>query len=269
MSLDRLRLEGQVAIVTGGGRGVGRGIASVLAQAGAAVVVTARTLEQIEDTVAHITAAGGRAIAVPGDATSRADGERAVQTALNEFGRLDILVNNVGGGTAKPFFDLTEDDLVRDFRLNTVSTFLLTQIAAPHMMKNEGGGSVVNISSRAADFPGRGRAPYGVAKAALEQLTRNMAMELAPKIRVNAIALGTVMTSGLQRYYDRGEGGKREHSLATIPLHREGDPEDIGLATLYLCSAGCYATGSVMHIDGGLPTTPATMLAVAKAVAGQ
>ena len=258
MTLERLKLDGKVALVTGGGRGVGRGIAGVLAEAGAAVVVTARTPDQIRDTVAQIQAAGGRAVDVVADATRREDNERAVQAAIDSFGRLDILVNNAGGGAAKPFFELTEDDLRYDFQLNAVSTFTLTQIAAPHMLR-AGGGSVVNISSRAASFVSTGRLPYGVAKAALEQLTRLLALELAPKIRVNAIALGTVMTPALQRYFDTDLDMAREDLLAAIPLHLVGNVEDIGLAALYLCSAGCYATGAVLNVDGGLPTAPSNL----------
>ena len=258
MTLERLKLDGKVALVTGGGRGVGRGIASVLAEAGAAVVVTARTPDQIRDTAMQIQAAGGRAIDVVADATKREDNERAVQAAIDQFGRLDILVNNAGGGGAKPFFELTEDDLRHDFQLNAVSTFTLTQLAAPHMIK-VGGGSVVNISSRAAAFVGRGRLPYGVAKAALEQLTRLLAHELAPMIRVNAIALGTVMTPALQRYFDSDLDMAQEDLLAAIPLHRVGNVEDIGLAALYFCASDCYATGSILHVDGGLPTAPGNL----------
>lgn len=257
MTLERLRLDGKVALVTGGGRGVGRGIATVLAEAGAAVVVTARTPEQIEETAAQITNAGGRAIAVTADVLKRSDNERAVQAAIDAFGRLDILVNNVGGGEARPFMELEEEDLLHDFRLNAVSTFSLTQLAAPHMEK-VGGGSVVNISSRASSFVGRGRLPYGVAKAALEHLTRLLAHELAPGIRVNAISLGTVKTPALQRFLDSESETGRENLMAAIPLGKVGDVEDIGLATLYLCSAGCYATATVLNIDGGLPGTPSS-----------
>ena len=258
MALERLRLDGQVALVTGGGRGVGRGVATVLAEAGAAVVVTARTPDQIRDTAEQIKQAGGRAIDVVADATSRADNERAVQAAIDAFGRLDILVNNAGGGAAKPFFDLEEEDLLYDFRLNAGSTFMLTQMAARKMLKT-GGGSVVNISSRAASFVGKGRLPYGVAKAALEQLTRLLAQELAPTIRVNAIALGTVMTPALERYFANDLGSAREDLIEAIPLDRVGNVEDIGLAALYFCARDCYATGSILHVDGGLPTAPGNL----------
>ena len=249
MALERLRLDGQVALVTGGGRGVGRGIAKVLAEAGAAVVVTARSRDQLDDTVSTIREAGGRAIAFTGDVTKRADNERAVAAALEEFGRIDILVNNAGGGKYKPFLELTDDDLRFEFDWNALSAFMLTQIAAPHMLK-AGAGAVVNISSGAGHMPIRGMTPYSVAKAALEMLTRVMADELAPKIRVNAISLGTVKTPGLQNAYV--SDGLRDRMMERIPLHREGEVEDIGLMALYLCGPQCYATGAVMHVDGGI-----------------
>ena len=253
MTLERLKLNGKVAIVTGGGRGVGQGIASVLAQAGATVVVTARTPDQINDTVAQIEAEGGSAVAIVADAMKREDNERLIATVIEKFGRLDILVNNAGGGAAKPFFDLTEEDLLHDFNFNVISTFTLTQLAAPHMLKT-GGGSVVNISSRMATFLSKGRMPYGVAKAALEQLTRLLAQELAPTIRVNAIALGTVMTPALERYFENDLDMAQETLLNMIPLHRIGNVQDVGLAALYFCATDCYATGSVLHVDGGLAT---------------
>ena len=134
MKLDRLRLDGQVALITGGGRGIGRGIATVLSEAGAAVVVTARSPGEIQETVELVRKAGGRAIAVQGDVTKRADNARLVEATLEEFGQIDIVVNNAGGsGGLKPFAELTEELFIDDFRLNTLSAFTLTQLAAPHM----------------------------------------------------------------------------------------------------------------------------------------
>ena len=250
MAHDRLKLDGQVALITGGGRGIGRGIATVFAEAGAAVVVTARTPDQLEETVTRIRNGGGRAISVVGDVVKRVDNERAVAAALDAFGRIDILVNNAGGGNFKPFLELADDDFRLEFEWNALSAFMLTQIATPHMLKN-GGGCVLSISSAAGRFGIRGMTPYSVAKAALEQLTRSMAQELSPKIRVNAIALGTIVTEAL-RHIHKLDPGLRDRMLAMIPLHREGSVEDIGMAALYLCSPDCYATGSILHIDGGI-----------------
>ena len=254
MALERLRLDGQVALITGGGRGIGRGIASVLSEAGAAVVVTARSPDEVQDTAEMIRSRGGRALAVQADVTNRSDNERAVQAALDEFGQLDILVNNAGGSSgAMPMAQLTGELLRADLELNMLSAFTLTQIAAPHLAKS-GGGSVINISSRAGSFAAPGRLQYGVAKAALEHLTRLMAQELAPDIRVNAIAVGTVMTDALQRGF--AQGGGLEDLTSKIPLSRLGDVEDIGLTALYFCAQGCYVTGIVLPVDGGLQASP-------------
>jgi len=261
MTLERLKLDGKVALVTGGGEGVGQGIALTLAEAGALVVVTGRRLDPINDTVARINSMGGRALAVQADATSRADNERVVEQAIGKFGRIDILVNNVGGsgGGMKPFADVLDSDLLHDFQLNVVSAFMLAQLCAPHMRK-AGEGSIVNISSRAGTFVGKGRLQYGVAKAALEQLTRLLAQELGPEIRVNAIALGTIMTPALERAIERDNGPMGEALFKSNPLKKIGNVGDIGLATLYFCARDCYATGSVLYVDGGLPTTPSNMM---------
>jgi len=253
VALERLRLDGQVAVITGAGRGVGRGIATVLAEAGAIIVGTARTPTEVTDTAATIEKAGGRALALVGDAVKREDSERIVNATIERFGRIDILVNNAGGSDYKAFLDVTEVDFKYHFDWNTTSAFLMSQAAAPHMLK-AGTGSIVNISSGAAHFGIRGMMPYCVAKGGLEQLTRAMAQELAPKIRVNAIALGAIMTPALQNTFDMQEGFQ-EKLRSLTPLKREGDAEDVGLATLYLCSRGCYASGAIFNLDGGLQDT--------------
>lgn len=256
MILDRLKLDGKVALITGGGRGIGRGIANALSEAGATVVVTARSPDQIQDTVEELTTQGRRAIAIQADVTKREDNERAVQAVMSQFGRLDILVNNAGGsGTTGPFLELTEEQFRRDMDLNMLSAFTLTQIATPHLLES-GGGSVINISSRAGSLAARGRLHYGVAKAALEHLTRRMAQELAPDIRVNALAIGTVLTAALQSGYDQGLD--RAAMLASIPLEREGTIDEVGLAALFLCAEGCYVTGQILYLDGGLQGAPSS-----------
>jgi len=249
MALEKLRLDGQVAIVTG----VGRGIATVFAEAGATIVCSARTRTEIDETVAMIEAGGGTAVAVTADVMKKADLDALVATTIERFGRIDIVVNNAGGIVYRPFLEISEEEFRFHFDWNTTSAFLLSQAAAPHMLA-AGSGSIVNISSGAGHLGIRGMLSYCVAKGATEQLTRALAQELAPKIRVNCLALGAIMTPALQQTFDM-EPGYREKLEGLTPLKTVGTPEDIGMAALYLCSEGCYATSSVVHIDGGLQDT--------------
>ena len=251
MALERLKLDGKVAIITGGARGVGRGIASVLSEAGAAIVMTGRTASDLDRAVADLKSKGARAFAVAGDVTNKADNERTVAAALEEFGRIDILINNAGGSPPQPFLEITSESFLQDFRFNVLSAFELTQLAAPHMLA-AGGGSVVNISSRSAQFGGKGFTTYSACKAALEQLSKMMAWELAPKIRVNAISLGTIQTEGLESGLAMMGEGARESIARRVPLQRIGDAQSVGLAALYLCSDECYSTASVIRVDGGI-----------------
>ena len=239
-----------MAIVTGAGRGVGAGIAKVLAEAGAVVVGTARTSSEVDETMEAIKATGGKGLAITADALERADSERVVQTAIDQFGRIDILINNVGFATYGPFLRLTDDNLRSTFDYCVTSAFTMSQLAVPHMLA-VGRGSIVNISSGAGRFGIRGLLPYSVAKAGLEGLTRAMAQELSPKIRVNAIALGAFMTAGLQSSFDLMPGSEETLKELT-PLHRVGDVADLGRLALYLSTRDCYATSSVFVVDGGL-----------------
>lgn len=250
MALEQFNLAGQVAIVTGAGKGVGQGIARVLAEAGAAVVGTARTEADIVATIAGIEEAGGTGLAVVADATSRSDGERVVQQTVERFGRVDLLVNNVGGSTYARFLDITDDDFRHTFDWCVTSAFIMSQLVAPHMIA-AGHGSIVNISSGSARFGIRALTAYCVAKGGMEALTRAMAQELAPKIRVNAIALGSFATDGLQGSLDLMPGS-REKMEETTPLHRLGDVEDLGRLCVYLATPGCYATNAIFHVDGGI-----------------
>jgi NAD(P)-dependent dehydrogenase (short-subunit alcohol dehydrogenase family) len=253
MGLSNLRLDGQVAIITGSGRGVGRGIATVLAEAGATIVCSARTKTEIDETVALIEKAGGKAIALTADVMKRDDLVKLAADTMERFGRIDILINNAGGNEFRPFLEISEEEFKFHFDWNTTSAFLLSQAVTPHMVK-AGHGSIVNVSSGAARIGIRGMLAYGVAKAGTEQLTRGLAQELAPKIRVNCVALGAVLTPALQNMYDM-QPEFRDKLHALTPLRTHGDPEDVGLAVLWLCSKGCYATGTIIHIDGGLQDT--------------
>jgi 7-alpha-hydroxysteroid dehydrogenase len=250
MALEQFKLDGQVAIVTGAGRGVGEGIAKVLAEAGASIVGTSRTEEQIAETIKEIENAGGTGLGLVADAMSRADGERVVEAAMDRFGRIDILVNNVGGSSYARFLDITDEDFRHTFDWCVTSAFIMSQLAAPHMLE-AGHGSIVNISSGSARFGIRALTAYCVAKGGLEALTRAMAQELAPKIRVNAIALGSFATTGLQQSLEMMPGSL-EKMNETTPLHRLGDVEDLGRLTVYLSTRDCYATNAIFHVDGGI-----------------
>ena len=250
MVLDRFRLDGKVAVVTGAGRGIGAATALALAEAGADVVISARTEHQLKDVAAGIEALGQRALIVPAD-LSDLDAVAALATAAADgFGRLDIVVNNVGGSMPKAFDRTNARFLEEAFHFNVSTAHVLTRAALPHLLAS-GEGSVVNISSVMGRVPGRGYVAYGTAKAALAHWTRLTACDLAPRVRVNAIAVGSVATSALEIVLN-DEALKSAMEQGT-PLRRLGDPEDIAATVLFLASrAGSYLTGKILEVDGGL-----------------
>lgn len=254
MSIERLSIKGKTAIVTGAGRGVGRGIARALAEAGANVVCSARTRTEIDSTVAEIEAAGGRALAIAADVMQEADLQALVDRTLERFGRLDIVVNNAGGNDYKPFLETTTEEFKYHFDWNTTSAFILSRIAAVPMLA-AGAGTILNISSGAGRIGIRGMMSYCVAKAGLNHLTRCLAEELAPKIRVNCLALGAILTPALEKTFEM-DTSFRDKLLEKTPLKSVGDTNDVGLAALLLCSPGAaYITGAVLDIDGGIQDT--------------
>lgn len=249
--VDRFALpEGSVALVTGAGRGIGRGAALALAEVGADVACAARTQEQIDETADQVRALGRRALPVRCDVRERADLEAAVDATLAEFGRLDVLINNAGGWPPREALRTSEKAFEEAFRFNVTSAFLLTRLAVPKMVETAGGGSVVNISSRAGSMVLQGFAAYGTAKAALSWLTRELASEFAPKVRVNAIEVGSVLTSALEHV--AGDADMKAGMEARTPMGRLGEVEDIAAAVVYLTTpASAWVTGKVLQVDGG------------------
>ncbi len=253
MILDRFQLTDRVALVTGAGRGIGRGIARAFAEAGADVVCAARSRDQIDDAAEEIRGLGRRALSVPCDVTERAQLEQLVDATLTAFGRLDVLVNNAGGWPPKEALRTSEKAFEEAFRFNVTTAFVLTRLAVPRMVETAGGGAIVNISSAAGRLAQPGFVAYGTAKAALSFMTRNLAAEFAPKVRVNAIAVGSVETEALGTILN--DELRRRMEDAT-PMGRIGRVEDIAACALYLASpAGEWVTGKILEVDGGTETT--------------
>jgi 7-alpha-hydroxysteroid dehydrogenase len=247
--LDRFRLDGRAAIVTGSGRGIGAGAARALAEAGADVALIARTKEQLDAVAEGIRDLGRRVLVFPADVSDLANLDRLVDATVTEFGRIDVIVNNAGGSMPAPFLDTSVRSFEQAFHFNVTTAFALTQTALPHLL--EGGGSVVNISSAMGRLRDRGFAAYGTAKAALAHLTRLLAADCAPRVRVNAIAVGSVATSALEIVLT--DERLRNEMIGQTPLHRLGEVEDIAIGVLYLASdASSFVTGKVLEIDGGI-----------------
>lgn len=251
--LDQFRLDGKVAIVTGGGRGIGAACARALAEVGADVAIVARTKEQLDQVAHSINLLGRRGLPVVADVTSRVGMEAVVEATLAEFGRIDIVINNAGGGLPSPFMHTSEEQFRAILDFNVTTAFNLTQLAVPHMLE-AGSGAVVNISSAAGRVRSRGFVSYGVAKAALNALTRHMAVDLAPKIRVNAIAPGAIATEALDKVLTNDQ--IRRTMEAKTPLRRIGTVGEVATAAVYLCSpASAYVTGKILDVDGGIETS--------------
>ena len=316
MILDLFRVTGRVAVVTGAGRGLGAAAAVALAQAGADVVISARSADQLAKVAAQVEAAGRRALVIPADLSDLDAAAGLAAAAADAFGRLDIVVNNVGGAMPRPFPATKPRHLEAAFHFNVSVAHALTQAAIPYLLAaaregvpagavageragagegvpagvekgapagtvageragpgegvpaaagegDEGTGprasgaarppasAVINISSAVGRTAGRGYLAYGTAKAALAHYTRLAAADLAPRIRVNAIAVGAAATSALDIVLtDDGLRGQMEQAT---PLRRIGAPEEVAAAVVFLASpASGYITGKIIEVDGGI-----------------
>lgn len=251
-----MRLRGKVAIVTGSSQGIGRGIAVGLAREGAEVVINDHLSEaRGQETLRSIESVGGAAIVVKADVAQAKDVDELIAAALKRFGRIDILVNNAGVVSVAPITEMTEEDWDRVLDVDLKGMFLCSRAAAKQMIKAGKGGKIVNISSVHAHRPEEGRVHYAAAKAGIVNMTKAIALELAPfRINVNCISPGAVET-GMGEALDQSEKerSRRKRRLAQkIPWRRIGTAEDVANAALFLASAEAdYCTGIELIVDGG------------------
>lgn len=245
-----MKLLGKVAIVTGGGTGIGAAAALLMAAEGAKICVSGRRTSPLDVTVDAITASGGEAMAVSGNVASAEDTQNLVRDTLSAFGRLDILVTSAGTANLTAVADMTESEWDETLETNLKGTFLAVKAVLPTMV-SQASGTIVTVSSILGQRGMKGAAAYGASKAGIEQFTKVVALEHAGQgIRANAIAPGwveTPMTDTLPK-----DSGLRKFISSRIPAGRFGEPEEIAHAILYLASdEACWITGTVLTIDGG------------------
>ncbi|MBV2235014.1 MAG: glucose 1-dehydrogenase [Sterolibacterium sp.] len=245
---QQFSLQDQVAIITGAGRGIGRAIALAYAEAGAKVVCAARSLDAVTAVAEQARQFGGQALAVTCDVNDEAQLDQLVARTLQEFGRINLLVNNAGGAGPNDPLQTTAEDFNAVLHFNVTTAYVLSSKCAPHM-RQAGDGAIINISSSASRYAQKHFSAYGSAKAALNQMTRLLAADFAPQIRVNAIAPGAILTDALAPFLDEEAS---EKMIGLTPLKRMGMPNDIAMAALYLAApAARWITGKILEVDGG------------------
>jgi 7-alpha-hydroxysteroid dehydrogenase len=247
---DAYSLAGRVAVITGSGRGIGAATAHRLAEAGADCVLVARTRSQLDEVASGIESRRRRAMVFAEDVNDLDVLARVVDATIREFGRLDVLVNNAGGSSSPAFLDTRAEDLEAAFHFNVTVTFELSRLSVPHMLRG-GYGSIINIGSNAGAKLLRGSLVHGTTKAAINHMTRLMAADLAPRIRVNGVAPGAIETESLKRWLDNLSPEARHMMVERTPMRRNGTPDDIAFAVHYLASpASAWVTGKVLEVDG-------------------
>ena len=247
-----MRLEGKVALVTGAAQGIGLACAQAFAREGAEVFIADINEDAGRREVLRLRSDGARASFGACDVSRKDQVQATVEAVVNEFGRLDVLVANAGIVHAAEFLDLEEKDFDRVLAVNLKGIFLAGQAAARQMVKQGGGGSIINMSSVNAVLAIPNQVPYVVSKGGMNQLTKVMSLALAPhRIRVNGIGPGTILTE-LARTAVLGNREAERKILSRTPLGRMGDPEEIAQVALFLASdEASYVTGQTIYADGG------------------
>lgn len=245
-----IKLNGKVAVVTGAGRGIGKAVAIVLAEAGADVVLVSRTISQLESTAKEVNSLGRRALPLPTDVTDKKSVERLMAISVEQFGNLDILVNCAAIMVPSSLLDQSEEEWERVMAVNLKSVFLCTQAAARYMLKKKYG-KIINVASTGGEFASPKNASYHASKAGVILFTKSVALELIKyNINVNAVGPGFVDTELVDQFIQKGT---RENALKSIPIRRFSDPREIANLVLFLASdLSNYMVGEHVIIDGGL-----------------
>jgi len=249
-----MRLKDRVAIVTGGSKGIGWGITTVFAQQGAKIAIVARDAKAGEQTVEEIRYKGGEAIFISCDVSNEEQVKAMVQKTLDTYGQIDILVNNAGVGTYKSVLDTASEEWDRCLAIDLKSVFLCSKYVIPHM-QSLGKGAIINISSVHSRATVNSVAPYAASKGGITALTRNMALDYGPIIRVNTISPGWVLTPLIQGIFDSYDNPAEQQRKIEQrqAMKRIGTPEDIGYAAAFLASnEASFITGTELFVDGGL-----------------